>query len=396
MARYVRPLMGLVTVAILAGTVAFSAYLFRGGLIESVPVTVMSPRAGLVMNPGAKVKMRGVEVGRVASIVATPNGQAAIRLSMNPAELQLIPSNVRVNIASSTVFGAKSVLLVPPADPSPKPMYAGQVLGSDHVVVELNTVFEKLRAALSKIEPAKLNVTLSAMASALSGRGAKLGHTLSDLDQLLAILEPSLPNLSHDIATAPAVVTAYADAAPDLLATIAHATDISRTVVDDESDLDALLISAIGFADIGHEVVGSNGPALINLLHLLVPTTDLANRYHAALTCALQGVVQFAKNPPPPEPGIVSSIGIVLGSERYRYPTNLPKVAAKGGPNCENQQLPDVPAGFSPPFVVADVGTNPGQYSNPGILLNFDGIKQLLFGPIAGPPRNSAQIGMPG
>jgi phospholipid/cholesterol/gamma-HCH transport system substrate-binding protein len=46
--------------------------------------------------------------------------------------------------------------------------------------------------------------------------------------------------------------------------------------------------------------------------------------------------------------------------------------------------------------VVTDDGTKPEQYGNPGILANSDGLKQLLYGPIAGPPRNIAQIGMPG
>jgi phospholipid/cholesterol/gamma-HCH transport system substrate-binding protein len=29
-------------------------------------------------------------------------------------------------------------------------------------------------------------------------------------------------------------------------------------------------------------------------------------------------------------------------------------------------------------------------------VLNADGLKQMLFGPLDGPPRNSAQIGQPG
>ena len=36
------------------------------------------------------------------------------------------------------------------------------------------------------------------------------------------------------------------------------------------------------------------------------------------------------------------------------------------------------------------------QYGNQGILLNSEGLKNWLFGPIDGPPRNTAQIGMPG
>jgi phospholipid/cholesterol/gamma-HCH transport system substrate-binding protein len=82
-----RPLVGLATVAFVVVIFAVSAQLFRGGFTDSVPVTVISERAGLVMNPDAKVQIRGVQVGRVASIDELPNGQAAIHLSMDPTRL---------------------------------------------------------------------------------------------------------------------------------------------------------------------------------------------------------------------------------------------------------------------------------------------------------------------
>ena len=47
-------------------------------------------------------------------------------------------------------------------------------------------------------------------------------------------------------------------------------------------------------------------------------------------------------------------------------------------------------------ILVTDIGANPVEYGNQQLLLNSDCLKQLLFGPIAGPPRNSAQIGQPG
>jgi hypothetical protein len=92
----------------------------------------------------------------------------------------------------------------------------------------------------------------------------------------------------------------------------------------------------------------------------------------------------------------VVSAGLTLGVERYRYPADLPKVAAKGGPYCKELGLPDVPPEFRAPFIVADVGSNPQRYGNQGILLDSEGLKNWLFGPIDGPPRNTAQIGMPG
>jgi phospholipid/cholesterol/gamma-HCH transport system substrate-binding protein len=190
------------------------------------------------------------------------------------------------------------------------------------------------------------------------------------------------------------VANAYADAAPDLVKTAANATRISQTIVDEQQNLDAFLVSAIGLADIGNEVVGGNRQPLTDVLHLLVPTTNLTNEYHQALWCSLAGAAQVVKAPPLPDPGIKIMFEVEWGAERYRYPSNLPKVAATGGPQC--LELPLVPNDVAPPYVVADVGANPWQYGNQQLLINSDALKQLLYGPLDGPPRNSLQIGQPG
>lgn len=391
-----RTLIGMLTVAVIAAVVCGAVVLFRGGLTSSVPVTVISDRAGLVMNPDAKVRLHGVPVGTVKSIDLLPDGQAALQLAVEPSVLQLIPSNVGINIASTTVFGAKSVDFVPPQNPSQSTLKAGQVLRADRVMVEINTVFEQLSAVLNKIDPVKLNETLTAISTAFDGRGAELGEAVTDLDRLLATVEPSLPNLEHVLSTTPEVFGAYADAAPDLMRTVDNATRISNTIVDTEEDLDALLISTTGLAQVGTDVIGGNSQSLTNVAQLLVPTTDLLNEYHETLYCGLAALVPFAKAPPLPPASIVVNVNFTLGTERYRYPQDLPKVAASGGPMCEQLGLPIVPPGFRPPYLVTDIGTNRAQYGNQGWLLNSDGLKQLLFGPIDGPPRNGAQIGQPG
>jgi len=389
-----RPIAGAGTVLAIVVVIAAAAGMFRGDFTETVPVTVISERAGLVMNPEAKVKMLGVQVGKVSAIDELPDGKATIHLAIDPSLLHVIPSNVVVDIGSTTIFGAKSIQLVPPADPSSQSIHSGQVLDSKNVTVEINTVFQQLTSVLSRIEPEKLNETLGALASAFNGRGEKLGQTLSDFNGFLATLEPSLPNLSHDIAVSPTVLNAYADAAPDLIKAADSGTRISQTIVDEQKNLDAFLVSTIGLADIGNDVIGTNRQALTDVLHLMVPTTDLTNEYNKGLTCSLQGMVPMLNQPPLPDPGVVIDVSFTLGVERYRYPSNLPKVAAKGGPICLD--LPNVPANKREPFVVTDVGANPAQYGNQGILLNSDALKQWLFGPIDGPPRNTAQIGQPG
>src|SRR5262249_25257260 len=106
------------------------ALLLVGGIIASIPlaitefnrdftsyadVTLVSDRAGLVMDANSVVKYRGVEVGRVASIA--PKDGATLQLELDPDQLQYIPANVEAQISSPTVFGAKYVDLRAPADP---------------------------------------------------------------------------------------------------------------------------------------------------------------------------------------------------------------------------------------------------------------------------------------
>lgn len=390
-----RSITGLVTVGTVAAVVALALTSFRGDFEDSVTVTVLSPRAGLVMNPGAKVQFHGVQVGKVAAIDDRPDGGAVLRLAMDPARLQSIPANIIADIAATTVFGAKSVQLQLPPDPSTDSMYSGQVLDARQVMIEINTVFEQLVSVLSTIQPQKLNQTLGAIAAATGGNGGQVGQMLVDLNSVLHQINPRIATVNHQLETLPEVLRSYADAAPALVTVADNAATISGTLVDQEQNLDAMLLGAIGLADVGEQVLQENRKPLTDTLKFLVPTTDLTNQYNEALRCGLKGITLMSTNPPLNEPGVEVLAGFMWGQDRYRYPENLPKVAAKGGPQCTD--LPDVPYQEVPPFVVTDVGANPWKYNNPGIVLNSDGLKQILFGgPTDGPPRNSAQIGQPG
>ena len=196
---------------------------------------------------------------------------------------------------------------------------------------------------LDKIDPAKLNETLGAIATAFNGRGEKFGQTLTDFNALLAKIEPSLPNLAHDIEASVPTFNAYADAAPDLVSTVQNTTTVSNSIVDEQQNLDEFLVSAIGLADIGNEVVGANRQGLTDVPHLLVPTTGLLSRVPRRAAVRHRGPRPVREGRRRKYPAIIVSAGLTLGVERYRYPGDLPKVAAKsGGANyCEALGLPD-------------------------------------------------------
>jgi phospholipid/cholesterol/gamma-HCH transport system substrate-binding protein len=114
---------GLVFLVIAAVLLGLLYQQFRGGFTEKTPVTMMSPRSGLVLDPGSKVTYNGVEVGRVAGTEEIDvNGvpEAKITLNVNPKFIELIPRNVYAEIKATTVFGNKYVAFDSPKHPVPQ------------------------------------------------------------------------------------------------------------------------------------------------------------------------------------------------------------------------------------------------------------------------------------
>lgn len=360
---------------------------FKGDFSSTSAVTVTAQRAGLVLDPDAKVKLRGVEIGRVASIgrAAPRDGkeQARLTLALTPDSLRLVPANVRVDIASTTVFGAKYVNFVLPPDPSPARLAPGATLEAGSVTVEYNTLFEHLSDVLDKVEPQKLNATLSAIASALHGRGGQLGDLLGRSDTYLATMNPSLPALQRDFAKAAEVTQLYADTAGDLLRTVSNATVTSDSIVAEQQNLDAVLLGVIGLDDTAGGVLRHNERNLGTALELLRPTTGLLNRYSPALTCLINGM---GKALPLGEqvfgggqPGVALNTGFTYGAPAYTLPKDLPKVNAKGGPNCWGLPNPPMsPDAPHAPFVVTDTANVP--YAPSSQLGVGPNIFQLLYG----------------
>ncbi|MFZ2529298.1 MAG: MCE family protein [Rhodococcus sp. (in: high G+C Gram-positive bacteria)] len=311
---------------------------FVGGFTDSVPVTVTSARSGLVMETDAKVKLRGVEVGRVSSIRYTPDG-AVLGLAMNPGQLHLIPSNAQVTIESTTVFGAKFVNLVVPADPSPVPLQEGAVIAAENVTVEFNSVFEHLNDVLAQVQPEKLNATLGAISEGLRGRGDELGAAMVELDGYLATMNPSLPQLQYDLDVAAEVAGVYADTAPDLMATLGNVTDVGNTIVDEQANLDLLLMNVTGLATTGRDVLVENEAQLTTALDLLTHTTTLLGEYSPELTCFIVGL-NDARIAFEPMTGtgkyasLMLSTSFMGGATIYNQEQDLPVVGASGGPNC--------------------------------------------------------------
>jgi phospholipid/cholesterol/gamma-HCH transport system substrate-binding protein len=328
-----------------------------------------------MMEPGAKVKLRGVEVGRVATVTGGA-GTTSLKLEMFPDQIGYIPANVQAEIKATTVFGAKYVDLTAPDDPTPKRLAAGAVLVSRNVSTEVNTVFETLVGLLDQIDVSKLNATVTALADGVRGQGERIGEATTDANQVLLAINPRMDAITQDWRSFKGFSDTYSAAAQDILATLDAASTTSTTIVDHASDLDAFLLNAVGFSNSGTELLAPNKDNLINAINGLQPTTDLLMKYNPEYTCLLVGAKSYLDNGGYATAGgngrsTMVDAGLLLGDDPYQYPENLPIVAAKGGPGGKPScgSLPDVAKNFPVRYTVTNTGWGTGLdvRPNPGI-----------------------------
>lgn len=352
---------------------------FAGTLNTYVPVTLTSDRAGLVMESGAKVKLRGVQVGRVAGIEG--GNPVRLKLELFPDEIKHIPANVEAQIRATTLFGAKYVDLVYPHSPSNHAIAAGAVLRSHNVTTEVNTVFENLVNVLHQIDPPKLNAVLTAFADAVRGRGERMGEAIKASNHVLGEINPRMPTVQQDWRSLADASRAYGGAAQNLLEIVNALSTTSTTITAQASDLDFLLLNVIGVSQAGIDLLAPNRDHLVRAVNVLQPTTDLLLKYNPEYTCLLVGAKSWLDNGGYNVAGgqngrsILLDDSFLLGSDPYRYPDNLPIVAAKGGPGGKPGcgSLPDVTANYPVRQLITNTGWGTGLDLRPNPGIGFPG-----------------------
>jgi phospholipid/cholesterol/gamma-HCH transport system substrate-binding protein len=373
--------------ALLAGLiVAFSVltYLsYTAAFASTDVVTVSAPRAGLVMDKGAKVKFRGLQIGKVQAIDYSGD-QAQLRLAISSDELGFIPANVTVHIAGNTVFGAKSVEFIPPQTPSPTSLRPDAHVAASAVQLEVNTLFQSLMNLLHKVDPVELNGTLSALSEGLRGHGDDLGALFSGLNTLTRQANPKLPALQEDFRKTGIVTNTYADAAADLNTVFDNLPTISKTVVDQQNNLNDTLLATIGLSNNAYETFEPAEQNFVDAINRLRAPVKVAADYSPEFGCLFggidRGIKEFAPLLGVRKAGLFTSSSFVLGSPSYTYPDSLPQVNASGGPNCRG--LPDIPTKqhggsfYRAPFLVTDNANIPYE---PFTEVQFDAPSTLQF-----------------
>ena len=284
-------LAGIGYLTAMAVLIALSIAIYQKVFTPVTMVTVHADRAGLQLAKFGDVRRHGVLVGQVRSI--SQNGtQAVIKLGLQPSAAKAIPANVDVQILPTTLFGQKYVSLVDPVHPEGQSIHDGAVIPASRVQtsVELESVLAKLYPLLTAVRPQDLDVTLNAVASALSGRGEKLGAMMTDLDGYLKTFNVHLPTLRTDLQRLADVSHTYELAAPQLVDLLRNATVTARTVSSKKKELSGFFASVATMSDTATRVLGRNESAIVTEGKLAVPLTKLLDTYSPEYPCLLKGL----------------------------------------------------------------------------------------------------------
>jgi phospholipid/cholesterol/gamma-HCH transport system substrate-binding protein len=365
-------LAGLVLTLLVIVAVVLVYFQFRGDFLRREQLTMMSARAGLSMDPGAKVTFNGVEIGRVATVNAVDVGgepRAKLVLDVDPKYIELIPKNVTADISATTVFGNKYISFTSPKDPSPQRITTSDVIDVTKVTTEFNTLFETVVSLSSQVDPIKLNQTLAATAEALDGLGDRFGQSITNGNAILDDLNPQMPQIRRDNQLLADLGETYADAAPDLFDGLQNAVTTARTLNQEQGNIDQALMAAVGFGNTGADIFERGGPYLVRGAEDLIRPSEILDEYSPALFCTIRNFHDV-------EPKVAASLGgngyslrtlsgLMGAGNPYVYPDNLPRVNARGGPEGKPGCWQPITRDLWPaPYLVMDTGASIAPYNH--------------------------------
>ena len=227
-------------------------------------VTIKAENAGQQLARYGDVRRHGVLVGQVRSI-SQDSKEASIKVALQPDAAKVIPNNSTIEIIPTTLFGQKFISINDVDDPSTTPMRDGDVIPSDRVTtnVELQSILANLFPLLRSIRPGDLNTTLYSIATALQGRGEKLGQTIEDLDSYLKAVNQHLPTLREDLTLFSEVADTYAMAAPDIVSVLRNATVTANTINRQSQQLGVLFSDMTKTANVSEHLLRTNEQAMV-------------------------------------------------------------------------------------------------------------------------------------
>jgi phospholipid/cholesterol/gamma-HCH transport system substrate-binding protein len=342
-------LIGLVFIALMITSIWFTYAIFTKKFVDYDEVSLETSKIGLQLPARADVKIRGVIIGEVLEAEADQDG-AELTLGIFPEEMAKgIPENVTARIEPKTLFGEKYVALQVPDAPEGN-LEAGDTVTQTLVAHEVEETLSDLYPLLRAVQPAELNKTLNAMATALEGRGEAVGNNLEVLDAYLKRINPQLPALVEDISLLADTSELYADVVPEIATTLRNSVQTGNTLEEREAKLTRLFRNVSAFSDTATTFLDRNGDNLIRVNKLGAQIFKVLAKYSPEFPCLIHGIVKAGKLQAEAFRGFTLHINLEMLPHQPRgYNVNdKPRFGDKRGPYCGT--LPSPPHTQANPF----------------------------------------------
>jgi|GEM_PF-669798 len=261
-----RALFGVGYISVILLAVGLLIAQSQGVFRDPVVVTGEFASVGDGLPVGSDVKLRGVIVGRVAAVDASP-GRFDVEMELQPEFADQVPASVQARILPTNLFGAPFVDLRIAGEEGPA-IEAGATVPEDLSAgsVQMQTVFQKVYDVLVAVKPAKLNETLTAIADAMRGNGDRIGHMIERAESYVSALNRHAEVFKDDLGLLADALDGVDQAAPDLLASMDDVSAVARVFVEERVGLQRLLAAGIDASDRAGDFIREQGPRIIRFL----------------------------------------------------------------------------------------------------------------------------------
>lgn len=342
--------LGVIFVCLLLLGVYLTYAVFTKKFTDYERVTLTTSSIGLQLPIRADVKVRGVLVGEVLEARAGDSDGAQLTLGIYPDKVDVIPANVTGSIVPKTLFGEKYVSLVIPEGGPSGTLQAGATIDRTVVATEVEDVLSDIYPLLRAVRPADLNTTLTALATALEGRGEQLGQNLETVDSYLKRLNPQIPALLEDLRLTAQVSDTYADILPEVAQILDNTVKTTSTIESKEAALSATLRDIRSFSDTARSFLAANAANLRELGELNTPILRAVARYSSTIPCMAAGIVKAQGRLAEAFRDYELHIVLELLQDQPRKYTkeDAPIFGDDRGPDCLG--LPDIPYSQQNPY----------------------------------------------
>lgn len=362
-----RRLLGVAFIVVVAALVSLSIAMYNKAFTPVVKVSLATDKVGNQLQVLGDVKVRGLLVGEIRKITPSENG-AVLELALDPDKADLIPRNVSARFIPKTLFGDRYVALQIPEDPASEHLVEGDRISQDRSApaVELSQALDHLLPVLQAVQPQKLSTTLTAISTALDGRGEQLGQTLVELGQLVEEINPHVPQLTHDLRALVEVSDTYTEAIPDFVSALDDLTVTSRTVYEQRANLDALFADLTTSSRDLESFLRANSDNLIRLADSSRDTLELLAKYSPSYPCFLKQMASLVDAARPvfgggtDAPGLHATIEVVVNKGKYEPGKDTPEFNEHRGPRCYDPKQMGYPFPDQPPDGPLQDGTSHG------------------------------------